>query len=396
MTVAPHARDLSSATKTHRLASLDGLRGAASIAVMLHHAALLVPAIAVLHFDRAATAPASVAWFTTTPLHALWDGNAAVYVFFVLSGYVLVWQVLRAGPDRYDWAAYYPSRIVRLYVPVWAALVLALAVTWALSPFDGNATSEWLQRRTHDPSLGVLVDDAVLLVDPGHFVTPLWSLQWEVWFSLLLPLFVLLARPARPPRWLWVGGAAALAGVMVLTVGGERYMVMFLLGALLASNAERLGALADALNERRALSASVWLAAAVVVAVTLPARWTLPGLTGRSSDTLELAAATGGATLLVLAALYCPALRWALSTRPLTWLGMVSFSLYLVHEPILVALARALGDDLLWFAIPLGLAVSLVAALAFYRLVERPAHNGSKAVRRRVARKTAPRGSRAG
>ena len=62
------------------------------------------------------------------------------------------------------------------------------------------------------------------------------------------------------------------------------------------------------------------------------------------------------------------------------WAGSRSFSLYLVHEPIVVASAFALGGTasvalLAAIAVP----VSLVAADGFFRVAERPIHRWSRA-----------------
>lgn len=45
-----------------------------------------------------------------SPLHVVWLGAEAVFLFFVLSGFVLVKAATR---PEFSWPAYYPSRIVR-------------------------------------------------------------------------------------------------------------------------------------------------------------------------------------------------------------------------------------------------------------------------------------------
>ena len=58
-----------------------------------------------------------------------WDGTGAVLVFFVLSGFVLTLAFTgpaKSGEPR--WANYYARRIPRLYVPVWAAIALAIGI----------------------------------------------------------------------------------------------------------------------------------------------------------------------------------------------------------------------------------------------------------------------------
>lgn len=82
-----------------------------------------------------------------------------------------------------------------------------------------------------------------------------------------------------------------------------------------------------------------------------------------------------GVTGIVLLALGWPALQRRLTLRPAQWLSTRSFSLYLVHEPLLVAAALLLGGPsvAVWglLALPL-LAIVLVVAEAFHRVAERP------------------------
>jgi peptidoglycan/LPS O-acetylase OafA/YrhL len=67
-----------------------------------------------------------------------------------------------------------------------------------------------------------------------------------------------------------------------------------------------------------------------------------------------------------------------LSSRPIQFLGMVSFSLYLVHEPILIAAAR-LGRQNPWITIAASF-VSVCIAIAFYKIIEKRAHAWSRVV----------------
>ena len=76
-------------------------------------------------------------------------------------------------------------------------------------------------------------------------------------------------------------------------------------------------------------------------------------------------------------------LQRALRHSGLRFLGTISFSLYLVHVPVLVALQhglhRRLSSTAIWV---LGVLASLLAAWVFYRAVERPAHRLARRVER--------------
>ncbi|WP_424935491.1 MULTISPECIES: acyltransferase family protein [Bacteria] len=373
-----------------RIAALEGVRGTAAAVVVLHHALLTVPVLALPYFD-AARSRDTAGWLEGliihSPLHILWEGTSAVFVFFVLSGYVLFLSIRE--PAGFDWGAYYPSRLIRLYLPTLAALALAALLVSLTGRADGGQmASLWVQNRPDAVSANVLLRDATLLFGAGGTASPLWSLQWEIWFSLLLPLFVFLANPRARQQWLWVGGTALLAVFMLLTVNGSRFMLLFLLGALLASNQDRLAKAAAWANARARRAVPLWGAAIAFVVLFIPASWTLPFFLTMQNESVrraaEIGAASAAATVLLTLALYCPPVRALFERRALRWLGTISFSLYLVHEPIIVGIAKIAGDGSSWWSIPGGIAVSLLVAIAFHRWIEAPSTSLARRIRSRI------------
>ena len=123
-----------------RLPSLDGLRGLAAAVVVLHHSLLLIPSFADPYFSRSmAMDMGDALWYLTyTPLHLVWAGSEAVLVFFVLSGLVVALPAMYK--PHFNWRAYYPSRLLRLYLPMWAAIVFTL-ITIVIVP--RYATKNW-------------------------------------------------------------------------------------------------------------------------------------------------------------------------------------------------------------------------------------------------------------
>lgn len=78
-----------------------------------------------------------------TPLNLLWAGQQAVILFFVLSGFVLV-ELARRMASRGRWVrSYYVQRLVRLYLPVWGAVLLAVLLALAV-PRHTAGLSPWL------------------------------------------------------------------------------------------------------------------------------------------------------------------------------------------------------------------------------------------------------------
>jgi len=350
---------------TRRIRSLDGLRGVAALSVLAYHCVMTGTGAPV---DAAVPGAAawSLGWLAgRSPLHLLWDGAFAVDVFFALSGYVLTLGMARAG--WLDWVRYYPQRMLRLYLPVVGAILVAGACA-ALVPRVATPTeSGWMAEHVGNSlSNGI---SGIFLVHNVRLDSVLWSLHWEVIFSLLLPVAVLLATRVGPRLALAVGGLLLLnVAVGVKEASGRlEYLPMFALGASLAGQHERLDALAA--RWRPAHTASLALA----VAGSQVLRWSvMPGISGTSTTFALVTALQAAATLPLLVVVLCsPRLSGLLESRRVQWLGSRSFSIYLVHEPIVVSAAQLLGPhplEVLGVSLPLALTVATV----FWRFVERP------------------------
>ena len=371
-----------------RFPALDGLRGVAALVVLLHHVAFVVPAFATTYFTQELPATGSLLWwFSYTPLKLLTAGPAAVVVFFLLSGFVLALEPL--GRSGFDWVAYYPRRIVRLYVPIVGSVLLAVLLLWAV-PRDLSMVSGAWSQVLADPRVSVgsvARESAVLFAADFRINPPLWSLVWEIWFSLLLPLFIAAVVLVRRAWW-----AAALLGFAMSLVGMRLhlpalvYLPMFLIGVALASGAGDLRAVADRIQSCR-LGRVVWWALLVSGALLLVFTWMVRGTA--AIDTVAAASVSGftvvGATLLVVCCAFWPAAGRVLTTRPAAWLGRVSYSLYLVHVPVLLAITFAIGDAQWWWVVVTAIPASLLVAWGFARSVEMPAHRFARWVGRRTA-----------
>jgi peptidoglycan/LPS O-acetylase OafA/YrhL len=341
-----------------RVASLDGLRGLAASLVILTHALL-----------------AGIAYRTIAPrAFVTWGGSDAVAVFFVLSGFVLVLPVID-GPMRLR--SYYPARALRLYLPVWAAIAFAAALHMGTDWRHIDGASWWLNNHGEHLEVQEAARDATLFKTGGWaYVQSLWSLRWEVIFSVLLPLYVLVGRATR--RLPIVMGVIMLALIGLDKSEYLRYPPIFFLGTLLAFQVPRARAMWASLSDTG--RAAVVVATAVLCTADA---WAPAG--SNNGGIGAMLSALGAIGILALAVVSGAFDRFL--TRPrVHWLGTRSFSLYLVQEAVIVSVAFLLGgrpNTILYLA--LAIPATLVVAEVFFRVVERPSHILSRKARRLFA-----------
>jgi peptidoglycan/LPS O-acetylase OafA/YrhL len=314
---------------TQRFAFLDALRGLAAFAVFLGH-----------FFMGFGLPPFVEAYLRKTTFSLLWDGLAGVSIFFVLSGFVLSYRPLRPGAShRFPVARFYAARAFRLYIPYWLSLVLSLLcwrylfVHFATEP-PGDTIffyARWLTAQT--PSFSTLIGEFSMLHPLGFliWIPQAWTLMAELYLSLLLPWLLILLKSR--PRLFY-----ATACVLLLFSGvQESFAILraalfhFMLGIALAAHYPALAR--RSLFRRRHVA---W--AGLVVACVLLNFHTFPNLLfdwfGGFDYRLRYVAALGAA-LAIAVLIGQPAFARVLETRPLRFLGRISYSLYLCQYLVL-------------------------------------------------------------
>ena len=374
-----------------RRPALDGLRGLAALVVVVHHAMLLSPHLGYFGRGQQVDLGSWSWWLTFTPVHLVWAGEEAVFVFFVLSGLVLALPAASGKPIQ--WRSYYAQRLTRLYVPAITATALSVVLI-ALVPRHPPATaSHWLGFHTSPASMEDVLTTAMLVRGPTGINSALWSLKWEVTFSLLLPVFVVLL--IRVQRLVWLR-LTALVVLIALSSPMDHlyflYLPIFGLGVVMAQNLAWLDRAGSALTALRPVARR---AIAAGIALLLMTRWWVPSSWGTSPwlVKVELLGTLLGACLLVWIFASTDIGRRIGTQRNIAWLGKRSFSLYLVHEPIVVTVAYLFGGTTnAALVLVIALPVSLLTAEVFGRLVETPSHRLAKRVGG-LLRKKAPAGS---
>ena len=371
---------------------------AAAQVFLLHYGAAFLPAAV------GVAGSAHYAWeatFRHSPLFFTADGFAAVGFFFLLSGFVLTPAFMGR---RLNFGQNMLKRVLRLGLPALGAVVLAVPLMAAFpgarhqaATLSGSTWFEYLGRGTFSLSSslwamtrGVVLGNQYFSVFThmpffSHWLPaspplaasidpPVWALHWELWGSLLL---VVVAKAYRRMNenlfWVLFGALVAFTGTSFLTL----FLVGFLGYVWRDSMLRASGAWVSAVG---LVMIAVGIGLVLAPDPTHIAHF-LQGLPGLTTFSTFQFMNDVGAVLIFMGILLSRPARHFLSCRLLRYLGTVSFSIYLTHFIVLMTIASAVFRAMqpqgypaaLAAAIGVGAVVTLVVAVLFERLVDRPA-----------------------
>lgn len=335
----------------HRLPELDGLRAWAITAVLFGHIGL--------------------SFFL--------GGGLGVDLFFVLSGFLITHLLLREYDRRgsIDLLAFYRRRAWRLLPALVLMLVVVDLAAWIQNPpggllkadligtvwalgFAANWTHEWIGSYIH-----------------------LWSLGIEEQYYILWAPIVILLVPRLNRSW----GAAVLIGLALLDMEFRAFLYLNdLISAGTLGNATHTHAYGLLLGSGLGMALtrngriwlpdwSVWLrrlSLPAMILITIKVMFSIeatPFTMGVISPLIVLACG------IVVGGVVVGGGSWTrvLALAPIVWLGRISYSLYLWHLPVYVAIDyTAWGQEQRFWAGVTKLAIAISLAAASFHFVEQP------------------------
>lgn len=313
------------------------------------------------------------------PSRALFCGSASLVMFFVLSGFALFLLFESMGKNYYKFVA---SRWLRLFPVYFASIVIAILllqiykITGYLQP-DQKISLDSTNLIQHLLLIGPL--------DLSAYNGPIWSLVHEMRLSLLFPLIYYAVQKSA----LW---SAIITSCISLTLGiiyidasyATEYLqlaniqhtlhfaTMFTYGAIVAKNRHVIIRKIQPMQPRvQTLALFVFL----LVFIYVPSIY-MEGVGKTMLEDIFTAICSASIIALVICVRNPPRIR------TLEFLGKISFSLYVIHIPVLYCLRNYLGDEIPFFLLfILYLLVPILAATLLFQLLEKRTQRWSRTVR---------------
>lgn len=404
------------AAPTRRLAWLDALRGIAALVVAAHHFRLIhfIPGgeRVARHFDL---------------------GIFGVFLFFLISGWIIPASLERRGDVRRFWV----GRLFRIYPLV----ILVVALAWLLPARYSPVKHEI----PYDTGWSLLANATLLhdFLGVRSAIGILWTLGFEMIFYYLTTALFMSGRERSTATPLFFAGfslftGAATTSAWITTTWDSWFTRHVLIAVTAASTVLGLGLLMSRAHPRRMLGAYVLafmslgllfnpraplfeVGAILATMFTgtvcfrwhareMPARTALPVITctvvacavsgaffnapPRSDQTWVPGKDAYVLPFLAAWAVFGLGALWSKRTwpSPLSWLGRISYSVYIIHVPLMWAIFwlndtyLALPGGLLgnWVIFTLELACLLVLSQLSFRYVERPGQRLGAQVGRRL------------
>lgn len=380
-----------------RIGAIDALRGVAVLTVLVGHLPFSMS-------SRSADAGARVSALPDALTEVMEHGRFGVHLFLVVSGFCIhmAWARQPSAEAHVSFAAFWKRRLHRLYPPYVVALLLSLAGMFTLHAMLGHESGSLARMFGYSAAPQFALDLVLLLLLAQNLNGasqrvgngPFWTLALEEQlYALYFPLLWMRRKLG------WGRALAIVAGITLVWRLVASFLAADWFPAMLVVGPARwfewaLGALAVEIHLGRA-EVPRWARDGAVGTGLLAVAVGLVNLRRFGIDVRfihPLSDPLFGVALFVIVNAACKR-DWAGTTggslsRFFAWVGTFSYSLYLTHQPVIVAAKHAglrLGLGVPAILILRGVG-AMTVAYAFFMVVERRFLNASRPALSEIAR----------
>jgi peptidoglycan/LPS O-acetylase OafA/YrhL len=340
---------------------MDGLRGLAALYVVAFHCWLLT-----FTGFPANSGPSWLGW--------LMYGRLAVVFFLILSGFSLALSPAASGWRLNSVTGFARRRAFRILPPYWAALAISLAIAATIVP------ASHLGPPTRDTVIvyALTLQDIVVAPTPnGAF----WSIAVEVELYMIFPVLIFLRRRLGSVGLL-MSAFLPVAAFGLLSSSGTPVEGVNRLAANLAPAFVAGMLAASAVNARETIRRIPWHWLSLLTGTPVVCLIVMRGpvWTANHYFWIDLAVVPSMALLLIAVAIGRPRIvRRLLDSGPVRTLGSFSYSLYLIHLPIVMVISRKVVRPYVGNGVPgflatllIGVPLSVLCAWLFAKAFEAP------------------------
>lgn len=366
------------------LGYLDGLRGVLCFLVLIEHCINFYKPD--LRFTELSGTPGLIRRIIiSSPLNIIYNGDMAVYVFFILSGFVLSLTFNRTR-NHFDILSGVIKRYPRIMLPVAGSMLFMYIVMMLTDRFIGQAFgAQFLY----------ILEQIFYQVPFTHLALtnyPLWSMSYELYGSLLV--FSILAIFGLSKHRLYF---YSLIMVYFFISEDSTYYALFVFGIIFCEFTKGGG-----------FRISLWLRATLLIFGLILATTPLPRdnmapFIGVYSylkvfdnfHYMQIAITAGviGSMLLFMSIIDSALSIKILSYKVVMFLGKISFPLYLTHATVIYVISFVLHRDYadistseFWVATLITILISIPVAAIFEKYVDIPSINLSKRLSKIICR----------
>jgi peptidoglycan/LPS O-acetylase OafA/YrhL len=348
----------STATASTRLDFIDGLRGLAILLVILRH------------YYFAVNTGGWPRWADAMQL-----GYLGVHLFLILSGFCIAWAYVGPSARTFDWRDFFKRRAARILPAYYVALTISIILALPM-PID---VLFW-QTLSHITMTHNFFAKTVLALN-----SPFWSLALECQLYIVFPMLLFGYKKF------------GLALTLVLTFciqmiyrffiawnfGTDYDLLTFVLpwsvaGRILEFGLGMWAACLIGRYSNTALSRAGQKLTWILSILFFIGAFVIRPKLGGTAPVTDLLWSLSFFCLLHAASVPGSILNRLCSWRPIVWLGVMSYSVYLVHEFFIEAFGHYIRENIanpamtLGLLVPVGL-ITILLCSVFYRLVEKPA-----------------------
>ncbi|OIK15466.1 hypothetical protein BIV60_09355 [Bacillus sp. MUM 116] len=358
--------------QNERMKELDSMRGLAATSVVLSHFLGVVP----LYF---------VIYLSNSPFHIFWAGHEAVLFFFILSGFVLSLPYYNNKNQEYK--NYLIKRICRLYIPYLTSVIIAVLLLILIPRIKAPELTGWFNGIAPPITIWQILNHLLPLGDfqSASYNFVIWSLVHEMRISIFFPFLMYFVLKFD---WKKVISFGVIISVFCLLTWYSsikffkydlvkfdtsylltlHYISFFMIGALLSKHRKFF----NSMYMRISLGFKLLILAIAILAYTF-SWWFFHNVFFLHFQFIDDWVIGLGCSIFIIFSVNSNIIKSIMLFKPIHFIGEISYSLYLIHVPVLLSSVNILYEKL-----PIGLILvssfvfSFIAASLMYYFIEKP------------------------